>query len=272
MWNGHALEETEMSQLEFDQRVAEQLEVVYRSRDVRRRRGLVREALEPSPGDRILDVGCGPGYYVAELLEIVGAQGAVVGVDASADMLAIAERRCEGHDNAAFHRADATALPVADAAFDAAFSVQVLEYVEDATAALAEIHRALRPGGRAVIWDVDWATLSIHSPDPARTARVLDAWDKHLTHPSLPRTLKPRLRAAGFEDVRVEAHAFATTELDPESYGGFLVQFIEQFVVDQGRLDEAEASAWGDEQRQLDRDGEFFFACIQCCFTAVKPA
>ena len=65
-------------------------------------------------------------------------------------------RRTQGQDNVALHQADATALPVADASFDRALSVQVLEYVSDLAAALAELHRALRPGGRLVVWDVDW--------------------------------------------------------------------------------------------------------------------
>ena len=52
--------------------------------------------------------------------------------------------------------------------FDAALSVQVLEYVDDIAAALGEIHRALRPGGRVVLWDVDWATLSLQTADEAR--------------------------------------------------------------------------------------------------------
>ena len=82
----------------------------------------------------------------------------------------------------AFYEADATNLPVPDGTFDAALSVQVLEYVPDATAALAEMHRALRPGGRVVIWDVDWATVTWHSEDPERMARVLRAWDEHLTN------------------------------------------------------------------------------------------
>ena len=63
--------------------------------------------------------------------------------------------------------------PVPDASFDAALSVQVLEYVAEVDAALAELRRALRPGGRLVIWDIDWSTVSWHSADPVRMRRVL---------------------------------------------------------------------------------------------------
>ncbi len=202
-----------MNRLEFDDRVVKQLEEAYEKRDMRRRRRLVREALAPAPGERILDVGCGPGFYVAELLDAVGPEGSVVGLDGSPASLAVAAARSKGRPNVAFHEADATSLPVADAEFDAALSVQVLEYVPDATAALREIHRALRPGGRIVVWDVDWATVSMRSADEARMRRVLAAWDSHLTHPSLPQTLTSRLREAGFEEIRMEGHAFATTEL-----------------------------------------------------------
>lgn len=136
----------------------------------------------------------------------MGAEGSVVGVDGSPQMLAVAARRCEKHDNVSLHEADATSLPVDDGSFDAAVCVQVLEYVQDATAALAEMHRAVRRGGRLVVWDVDWATVSLYSSDPGRTERVLRAWDGHLAHPSLPQTLTARLRSVGFDNVRVEGH------------------------------------------------------------------
>jgi SAM-dependent methyltransferase len=261
-----------MAQLEFNEGLAAQMEIIYSRRDILRRRALVHEALGAVPGDRVLDAGCGPGFYVAETLDRVGPEGSVVGVDASAPMLALAAKRCEGHDNVGFEEGDVTALPVADADFDRALSVQVLEYVADIPAALAEIFRVLRPGGRVLIWDVDWATVSWHSQDPARMGRLLEAWDRHLTHVSLPQTLAPKLRASGFEDVRGEGHAFATTELDPESYGGALAELIVQYAVEQGGMDEEDAKAWQAEQQELGRQGQFFFSCTQFCFTGVKPA
>ncbi len=87
--------------------------------------------------------------------------------------------------------------------------MQVLEYVADVDGAIAEIHRVLRPGGRAVIWDVDWATVSWQSGDDERMRAMLDAWDKHLVHKSIPRVLAPSLRNGGFDNVTVEGHAFS---------------------------------------------------------------
>jgi arsenite methyltransferase len=261
-----------VGQLEFDRRLVERLERLYGTRDVLRRRELVRDALGARPGDRILDVGCGPGFYVTELLEEVGREGSVVGVDISADMLAVAAKRVDGHDNVEFHEADATSLPVPDGTFDRAVCVQVLEYVRDVPTALSEMHRALRPGGRALVWDVDWATVSWHAIDRQLTRRVLAMWDNHLTHPSLPRTLAAQLRNAGFEDVRMDAHAFATTELIPDAYGGSLLSLVEQYVAEQGGMSQQEAKAWADEQRGLGGRGEFFFTVTQFCFTATRAS
>ena len=163
-----------------------------------------------------------------------------------------------------------TSLPLADAGFDAALCVQVLEYVPDVAAALAGMHRALRPGGRLVAWDIDWSTVSWQSRDPARMERVLQTWDAHLTHPSLPRTLSSRLRSAGFTDVGVTGHAFVSADADPEGFGGSLIPLIESFVAGRDGISADDAHAWAEEQRQLGADGEFLFCCTQFCFTAAR--
>jgi arsenite methyltransferase len=207
--------------------------------------------------------------HAAEVLQEVGEEGSVVGVDTSAAMLGVAAKRVGGSANADFRQGDATELPVEDGDFDAALSVQVLEYVADPTAALRELRRALRPGGRVVIWDVDWATLSWHSEDPARMARVLEAWDTHLVHPSLPRTLAARMRDAGFEDVRAAGHSFTTAALDPETYVAALLPLIESHVAGREEIGPETAAAWAAEQRELGERDEFYVACIQVCFTGV---
>ena len=259
-----------MSQLSFDEETSQRLERLYRTRDALRRRGLVREAIAAESGDRVLDVGCGGGFSVAELLDSVGPDGTIVGVDASAAMLDLATRRCSGHDNVAFREGDAPTLPVEDRGFDVVFSVQVLEYVADATAALAEMRRALRPGGRVVIWDVDWATVSWHSSDPVRMDRVLRAWDEHLAHRSLPRTLAARMRMAGFDKVKSEGHVFASTDFDPESYGVALIPLMQDFASGRDAITSDDAAAWAAEQEHLGQQGEYYFSCTQFCFQGTK--
>jgi ubiquinone/menaquinone biosynthesis C-methylase UbiE len=260
-----------MTQLRFDRSMVETLERMYNARDVLRRRALVHAALDAQRGDRVLDVGCGPGFYVKELLEAVGADGRVVGVDPSADMLAVAASRVEGHTNVELLEGSAIELPVAAEAFDRALSVQVLEYVADTAAALRELRRALRPGGRLVVWDVDWATISWHALDRELMRRALEAFDRHLAHPSLPQTLTAQLRDAGFENVHMDAHPFATNELTADAYGGALVSILRRYVVDQGGMDPEEAQVWVDEQRALAAQGSFFFSVTQFCFSATAP-
>jgi arsenite methyltransferase len=259
-----------MSQLVFDEDGARAIESVYRIREARHRRRIVRETLAVRAGERVLDVGCGPGFYCEELAAEVGPSGSVVGLDGSEAMIALASRRCAELPQVQLRLADAVTLGVADADFDAAICVQVLEYVAEPRDGLAELHRALKPGGRVLVWDIDWATFSMQGDELTR--RVQRAWDEHLTHSSLPRTLAPSLRAVGFTDVRAEAHPLATVVLDPETYGGAMVPFIGAFVSGRAGVSAEEAQAWLEAQRALDERGEYYFAVTQFCFTALKPS
>ena len=260
-----------MGQLVFDEDTARAVERMYEIKDAQRRRAIVRRTLSATAGDRVLDVGCGPGFYCAELLADVGPTGSVVGIDGSPAMLALAGRRCAGCENVELYEADATSLPVKDGCIDRALCVQVLEYVADPAVALAEMYRAIRSGGRVVLWDIDWATVSLHSLQPERMDRVMRAWDEHLAHPSLPRSLASRLRAAGFTDVEMQAHAFASCEMDPDAYGVAVLPAIRSFVPGHHGISDDEASAWLSEQRELGELGEFFMSSTQFCFAATRP-
>jgi len=261
-----------MSQLAFGESTGKQLEALYQIGDAVCRREISRAALAARRGERILDVGCGPGFFCGELLEEVGEHGSITGLDASPQMLALARRRCAGQGNVTFAEADATALPVEDASFDAALCVQVLEYVSDYPKALAELRRVVRPGGRILVWDTDWATVSWHSSDPYRMQRVLAAWDEHLAHPSLPRTLAPGIRSSGLDRIHAIAHTFAATAWDMDTFGVSLIPLITDFVPGRSGLGEDDAAEWAAEQRKLGERGEFFFAYTQFCFTATRPA
>lgn len=107
------------------------------------------EALAISPGDKVLDVACGPGNFSRDFARVAG-NGLVVGIDASETMLAVAVRDTEGED-IAYIRADACGLPFRDRSFDAVCCFAALYLIEEPLRALGEIVRVLAPGGRVAL-------------------------------------------------------------------------------------------------------------------------
>jgi trans-aconitate methyltransferase len=110
--------------------------------------GEVLELLDPAPGERILDLGCGTGHLTAELADRVGREDRVVGIDRDAAMLR--EARAV-HPAPSFVRGDARAPPVTGG-FDAVFSNAALHWVpeRDQPTVAARVAETLRPGGRFV--------------------------------------------------------------------------------------------------------------------------
>ncbi len=105
--------------------------------------------LSISPGDRVLDVACGPGYFTRDFAR-PAADGLVVGIDASATMLAVGARDTESA-NVAYMRGDACELPFRDCCFDAVCCFAALYLIEHPMRALDEIVRVLAPGGRVAL-------------------------------------------------------------------------------------------------------------------------
>ncbi len=106
------------------------------------------------PGDRVLDVGCGPGTMAIYMAGKVGVAGEAVGIDASVDMVAVARRKAGRQGSRArFEPAAIESLPFAGATFDAATSSYMLHHLpEDVQAkGLAEVARVLKRGGRFIV-------------------------------------------------------------------------------------------------------------------------
>jgi ubiquinone/menaquinone biosynthesis C-methylase UbiE len=119
-------------------------------------RDRLREILEPKPGERILEVGPGTGYYTLDAAEWVKPDGEVDILDLQPEMLDHTMRRAgeAGLANVTPTQSDATAMPYEDGTFDAAYLTTVLGEIPDQDAVLREFARVLRPGGRLVVGEL----------------------------------------------------------------------------------------------------------------------
>lgn len=171
--------------------------------------------LAPTSGERILDIGCGCGQTTLALADRVGAGGAIVGVDISAPMLAVARRRAgkAAAQQASFLEADAQTYPFETAHFDAAFSRFGVMFFADPPAAFGNLRKALKPGGRLafVCWrgaaENRWMTVPLAAvagqfpppapPEPGAPGPFAFA------DPERVRTI---LSQAGFSEIQIRPH------------------------------------------------------------------
>ena len=259
-----------MGELRYDEEATKKLLAMYVTPDVIEQRRQFLRVLNPQKGESVLDVGSGPGFLAAEIAEATGSAGSVHGIDVSEPMVDLARDHCARLPWVTFSQADATRLPSSDNSFDAAISTQVLEYVADVDAALAEIHRVLRAAGRIVVVDTDWDSIVWNSSNRSRMDRVLAAWEQHAADPYLPRTLSSRLVGAGFKVELQEVVPIFNPCFDQDTYSNRLIDLIVSFVSGRSDIGGAEAQSWANELRKDPGDMQYFFSLNRYLFLAVK--
>lgn len=254
----------------YDEAEARKTDRAYQTPDVTRQRMRTLEALQLKAGEFVLDVGCGSGLLTHDMAAQVGPGGRVVGVDVSQDMLDLAEQRCGDLPQVRLKQSKAEKLLEGDGSFDAAVCVQVLLYLSDVEAALCEIYRVLKPGGRVAVIETDWRGTVLNSFDDPLTRKMLAAWDDEVPSPNLPVRLGPLMTAQGFSAVSVDAFPIVNTSITP---GGWSIEMLEQFAQyarEQGAVSAADSEAWLDDLQQKGAQGSYFFCVNRFVFTAVK--
>lgn len=246
-------------------------EAIYRTEAVRERRRRIRDLLSLTPGETALSIGCGPGFEPTEIADVVGPTGHVHGVDRSHPMLAAAAARCVDQPPVTLSRGDAATLPIADASVDAATVVQVYEYVPDVEAAVAELARVLRPGGRAVVCDTDFDSLIWRSADRDRMKRVLETFTDHCEWPHLGSELASVFGEADLHVDRIEPYPICNTELASDAFATRLMEAHAAYLVDREKLPPEDVDAWLADLQELDDDGKTFFSLTQYLYVVRKP-
>jgi trans-aconitate methyltransferase len=182
----------------------------------------VLERLDPRPGERILDVGCGTGRLTAEIAGRTGR--VVVGLDRSAAMLDEARRSSAA--NAVYVRGDGARLPFAGQ-FDAVYSAATFHWIRDHDRLFDSIYAALRPGGRLVAQCGGGPNLRrllnrTHAlMDSASYAGYFNGWSDPWTF-AFPEETRARLERVGFSRITTSLEEAPTVLPGADAFTDFI--------------------------------------------------
>jgi SAM-dependent methyltransferase len=227
---------------------------------VRAYKGRILGALGLRDGMRALDVGCGTGDDVRAMAAIVGAAGGAVGIDVSEALIAEARKRVAADGVAIeLHVGDAHALPFADGSFDVVRTERVLQHLIDPAAAVAEMARVARVGGRVAAAEPDWETLVVDGVDKPIARRLFNHRCDRTRHGWIGRRLPALFRDARLADIGVAAETLILTDLALADTL-FELRFAAQQAVRDGVVSDDDAKRFVGELEAAAAAGRFFAA------------
>ena len=195
---------------------------------------------------------------------------AASGVDLSPDQVEAARVHCADLPRVRVDVGDARTIAAADGSFDASVTTQVLEYVPDVDAALAEQARITRPGGRFVNVATNWGSLFWAGGDEVLTARIRRAWERHAPHPDLPVALPGLLEAAGFGSVAQQPLTIMDRHVQPGTWAHGIARLMAAFARTAGEIDDGSATRWLASLDRADEHGRHLVTVVPVLTTATR--
>jgi SAM-dependent methyltransferase len=228
------------------------------------------ESLGLTSGAKVADIGCGAGHDAAALARLVGPEGHATGVDVSSAMIEEADKRFAETENLNFLAAPADALPFETGSLDAIRADRVLIHVPDPIAAIKEMLRVLRPGGRIALSEPDMLGFWVASSDPQISAVVSGAIANSCLHPNLPRDMSVMLRDLRLGSVKHLPLAMIT---DDFSFVDQVVRFelVAQAIAAKGVAPADRVEGWVTDLIDRRENGRFCAGLTIVTVAATKP-
>jgi SAM-dependent methyltransferase len=224
-----------------------------------------------SPGERVLDVGCGTGAATRTLAQRVAPNGRVTGVDPSGALLKITRDLVEKTGLGGLielREGDCRALPFPDASFDAVLAATVLSHIPDSERALAEMVRVTRPGGRVAVFDVDGDLTLFAHPDRELTRRIVASYsDLGWADSWLARELPGRLAAVGVVNVKTKAFM----PLETAGYYAARAERSAEAAAETGAITSDEKARWLEALRAEIAAGRFLGGQVHLFVWGTRP-
>lgn len=214
------------------------------------------ELLDPPPAGRVLDAGCGTGDDVLALAERLDPSGIAVGVDNSRAMVETGRERsmntADGTGDVAFSVADGSQLPFQDDAFDGARTDRVLQHLAEPERMFTELVRVTCPGGRVVVTDSDWGTLTLAVGETEIDDRLVNPdWSCAETG-EVGRRLRGFAVTSGLDDVRIEPATLSFTDFEAADSVLGVTGRIDR-LRDAGEVSESTARSWLSHLRDAEK-------------------
>ncbi|MFI1360157.1 methyltransferase domain-containing protein [Streptomyces sp. NPDC020898] len=237
---------------------------------VRRLRAWTQTALDPRPGERVIDVGSGTGSQTLALAAAVAPSGEALGVEANPALREVAEQRAAAAGSPArFLDGDALALPVPDATVDVVWCERVLQHLSEPDKAVGEIARVLRPGGRVALLDSDWGTALLHPGDPEAVAALTAGVLSVAANPYSGRRLAGQLTGAG---LVIDDQGSQALIQDNTTVAWPLVHMLGDSTVRRGLMTEAQRDRLYADLAEAAEHGALHMSVTMFAVVAHRPA